>query len=181
MDIILQNNSPGALEEQSALLAYPSSPLYFLWFAIHGFQERHCAGMERLFQMGMCWHKQHSGQPSVLKINKWSKGIAKRVRALPLPLPFLLSFSLFFFFLKESIKNADRFPGDTNEKLSEMRPRNGAEGAASERNSPCSFGSWARNHHGSSDHTKAGEGRERGRKNERERDRLPTGALPHLL
>lgn len=33
---------------------------------------------------------------------------------------FSLLLLLCFFFLKESLKNVERFPGDTNEKLSEM-------------------------------------------------------------
>lgn len=46
--------------------------------------------LEQPFQIKVHWYKQEGGQPSVLKINMWSKGITKHVRGF-FPL-------LFFFF-----------------------------------------------------------------------------------
>lgn len=88
-----------------------------LRFEIHG-----CKGLHFLELLNNC---------VVIATGRWSticfkdkcviKGHNKTSKGIFFSLPLLFHFFFFFFFfLQESLKNVERFPGDTNEKLSEM-------------------------------------------------------------
>ena len=133
------------------------------FLGIHGFQATLNPISGPGFQMSMCWYKQDGGQPSVLKINVWSKGITKHARALFFPPPFSFSsssssffFFFFFVFLEGEFKECGTVSRGYEWKAFGNVGRNWAEGAASDRNSPRSFWSRVRNHQGSSYHTKEG-------------------------
>lgn len=113
-----------------------------LWFM--DFKRCKTLFLDPSFQISMCWYKQDGGQPSVLKINVWSKGITKCVRAF-----FFLpsssssstsSSSFFFFFLEGEFKECGAVSRGYEWKAFGNVRRNWAEGAASERNSPVAFG-----------------------------------------